>query len=87
MANRLQEPEAYAEQMAQFRARNPGTRAVLTLERKTNRHPETDGRPWGWYELFPLRISVGEWGNHGDDLRGVDLSDWNRRAKALTETK
>lgn len=87
MSEKLQEPEAYAERMAQWRSRNPGSRAALALERKSNCHPETDGRPWGWYELFPLRITVGHWGNQGDELKGVDIADWNRRAKVAGEWK
>ena len=54
------------------------------MEKKTNRHPETNGGPWGWYEVFPLGETVGYWGTNRDDLKDWDIPEWNRLAAELS---
>ncbi len=84
MSQELKQPEEYATDMARLRKRNPYAKSwVLRLERPQNKHPETGGSPWGWYEVWPLGIVVGYWGSRRDDLREVDLAAWNEQAKAL----
>lgn len=56
----------------------------LRIEKRTNRHRETGGGCWGWYEVHPLGKHIAYWGTGRDDLKGVDLEGWNRRAELLS---
>lgn len=91
MASKLKEPHEYAAELDFLNAQRPArglpviAPTALRLERKANRHPETSGRPWGWYEVFPLNITVGYWGSDKDDLRGVDINAWNEGAKKASK--
>lgn len=58
----------------------------LRLERKTNRHPDSDGYAWGWYEVFPFQQTVGYWGRNRDDLKNCDIKRWNEMADTLENT-
>lgn len=81
----LLEPEEYASDLALRNQRCApfGYRAAdrVHLERKTNRHRESSGGSWGWYEVEPIGKVVGYWGTGKDDLNGVDIAAWNERAK------
>lgn len=83
---RLKPPAEYMGALSRLRERNPYARHwTLRLERKKNRHPETWGGAWGWYEVWPLGIEVGFWNDRGrDDLAGVDLNEWNTQAARLS---
>lgn len=84
--NTLLSHNEYAQEMRDLRARNKyAANWTLQIVRKTNRHPETNGQPWGWYEIFPLGITVGYWGSNKDDLTGVDIEAWNLAAQKPQE--
>jgi len=81
----LKEPEYYMDRLAKLRERNKyANNWPLTLQRKRNRHRATTGEEWGWYEIWPLGIEVGYWEGNKSDLEGVDINDWNSRAKILS---
>lgn len=81
----LKNPEEYLPHLQKLRASNPHAKKwCLRIDRMTNRHPETDGGPWGWYEIWPIGIEVGFWGTNRDDLKGVDRHEWNRRAEMIS---
>ena len=81
----LNEPSFYIPDLHKLRNRNKYTKSwKLKLETKTNRHPETAGGTWGWYEIFPLGITVGYWGSTKDDLKKVDIQAWNAEAERLS---
>lgn len=85
MREALREPSEYLERLGRLRQSNPyAKRWVMRLERHTNKHPECSGAPWGWYEIFPFSLEVGFWGSDKDDLKGVDIDAWNKKAKALS---
>jgi len=78
-------PDEYLPQLEALRKRNKYALAwVMHLTKKTNRHPETNGTSWGWYEIWPLGITVGYWGSSRDDLRNVDITAWNARAADIS---
>ena len=84
-AIQLKEPFEYLTALERLREQNEYAKNwKLRVERHTNRHPATAGGLWGWYEVHPLGLEVGYWGAKRDDLRGVDLSAWNRRAEAIS---
>ena len=85
--NELKQPSEYMDAWRKSRDGKPKNYPMpnLRVERKTNRHPDEYRNPWGWYEVFPLGITVGFWGAGKNDLRGVDIAEWNNRAKALCE--
>ena len=85
MTNTLKPPAEYLPSLERLRSANPyAKRWTLHLERKTNRHPECSGHPWGWYEVSPIRAEVGFWGSDKDDLKGVDIAAWNEEAERLS---
>jgi len=85
-AHTLKDPEYYMAYLNDLRERNKYAKNwVMRLECKTNRHPETGGADWGWYEIFPLGITVGYWGSTKDDLKEVDRIEWNRKAEKLSK--
>jgi len=55
----------------------------LEIVRKTNRHVDCSGHSWGWYEIFPLEITIGFWDNNFNALEGFDIAEWNRRAGGI----
>jgi hypothetical protein len=86
MTPTLKQPEAYHKQLIWLRERNPyAAQWVMRIERKTNRHPESAGGLWGWYEIWPLNIEVGFWGSNRDDLEGVDIAAWNKEAEQVSK--
>lgn len=81
----LKEPEEYLPNLQKLREKNQYAKNwCIRIDRHTNRHPETGGGPWGWYEVWPFGITVGYWGTDRDDLKGVDRHEWNKRAEALS---
>ena len=85
MRDHLKQPAEYVERLNSLRESNPyAKRWVMRLERKTNRHFDCCGCPWGWYEIFPFGIEVGFWGSNKDDLKGVDIPAWNKEAERLS---
>lgn len=81
----LKDPSEYMPQLNSLRAHNQYAKDwKLRIEKRTNRHPETGGGPWGWYEICPLGIHIAFWGTNRDDLKGVDIADWNRRAEEVS---
>lgn len=82
---KLQEPREYMPALVKLRESNKYAKNwKLSIEKHTNRHRETDGGCWGWYEVHPLQDCVGYWGTGRDDLKGVDLEEWNRRAEIIS---
>jgi hypothetical protein len=81
----LQKPEYYIPDLKKLWERNNYSQKwKLQLVRKTNRHPETNGGLWGWYEIFPLEETVGYWSEYGkDDLKGINIIEWNREAEIV----
>ena len=85
MTQEIKAPDEYMPRLMKIRESNPyARRGVLRIERKTNRHPETSGGSWGWYEVCPLGITIGYWGSMRDDLRGIDIDAWNTEAARLS---
>jgi len=69
--------------------RNPNWPDIgpLRIEKKTNCHTTLCGRSWGWYEIFPLKITVGYWSNGTgqDDLQSEEIERWNDLSRRLYE--
>lgn len=81
----VEPPSHFMPQLEALRQRNEHAKDwTLRLERKTNRHPETCGHPWGWYEVFPLGQVIGHWGSDCDDLKGCDIKQWNEEADRIS---
>ena len=81
----MKQPEEYLPQMTRLRQRNKYAKTwVMQIKRFTNRHPESSGGSWGWYEIWPLKIVIGHWNNQKNDLYGVDIEAWNLKAQKLT---
>jgi hypothetical protein len=88
VTNTLKDPSEYMEDLRKLRLSNPYAKNwKLRLETKTNRHPETNGGSWGWYEIFPLGMEIGCWGTTEDDLKGVDFNEWNAKAAMLDSNR
>jgi hypothetical protein len=56
----------------------------LKVVSKTNRHTDTNGYSWGWFEIEPIGKTVGYWGEHRNDLKGFDINAWNKEAQSLS---
>ena len=83
----LKEPSAYLGALEALRRKERHARSLnLRLERRTNAHCDCSGKPWGWYEIYPIGVDVGFWGDGRDDLGGVDISAWNREAERISQT-
>ena len=83
---KLKPLEFYQEKLNELRKRNPYAKNwKLEIVRYSNKHPETNGHPWGWYEIFPLNITIGYWGSDCNDLKGFDIKAWNRRAEVMDD--
>lgn len=83
----LKAPEDYIKDLQKLREQNKYAKAwKLRVESKTNRHTTTGGYSWGWYEVFPLGVTVGFWNNETkrDDLIDVDVPEWNAVAERLS---
>jgi len=81
----IEPPSYFMPQLKWLRRRNQYAKNwKLRLERKTNRHHECGGHPWGWYEVFPLQITVGYWGSDRDDLKNCNINQWNEEAKVVS---
>jgi len=86
MTNSLKSPDDYIPTLEALRKRNRYALPwVMRIMKKTNRHVATDGTSWGWYEIWPLGITVGYWGSSRDDLRNVDITAWNARAADISK--
>jgi hypothetical protein len=80
--NTLQPPEYYMPLLNALREKNPlARRWKLRVEHHENRHPESNGHAWGWYEVHPLGITVGYWGSEGNSLLKADMLAWNTEAE------
>lgn len=60
----------------------------IEIQKRTNRHTSCMGYKWGWYEIFPLDITIGYWGDEDgkDDLKDFDIKQWNEDTKQQLET-
>ena len=90
--NKLQLPEYYHQQLTDLRREKEyAKRWKVKLEVYTNRYPNYDGSPWGWYEVYPLGESISYWSGWNkekDDLKGVDIAVFNAALAELDkETK
>jgi hypothetical protein len=88
----LKDPKFYHSKLIQLRKENIYAKNWnARLESKTNRHPNTDGTPWGWYEVFPFSEAVGYWSGSEkekqDDLKGVDVDKFNKQLSSLDQEK
>lgn len=82
---KLMDPAYYMPILNQLRDRHHYAKSwPLRIEKHTNRHRETNGGDWGWYEVHPLELHVGFWGTGRDDFKGVNIQDWNARAYELS---
>jgi hypothetical protein len=81
----LKEPEEYMPTLERLRERNKyANNWKLRIEKRTNRHREPGGGYWGWYEVHPLEEHIAYWGTRRDNMKGVDLEEWNRRAEIIS---
>ena len=81
----LKDPEDYMPDLNRLRERNHYAKSwPLRIEKHTNRHRETGGGDWGWYEIHPLELHVGFWGTGRDDFKGVNIQEWNAKAYDLS---
>lgn len=81
----LKDPAEYLEAWNRHMVRYGGkgySRDAPRIARCTNRHLTCGGAAWGWYEIYPLRITVGYWDNETgrDDIPAHTLKDWNIKA-------
>lgn len=92
MSCKIEPPEHYLESLRrkiQWRKDNWGVNPKhmenwrLSIDKMKNRHVDSDGYSWGWYEISPLGIEVGYWSKTRDDLSGFDIAGWNKKAKDL----
>ena len=62
------------DRLRQVALAHPGV--PLRVVRKTNRHPESRGGSWGWYEVHPVGVTIGYWsdGDGTDDMRNIDAA-------------
>ena len=85
--NTLQPPEHYIPSLKALRERDPYAKAwKLRIERHENRHPETGGHPWGWYEVHPLGVVVGYWESEGNSISKDTITAWNAEAELVDAT-
>lgn len=81
----LYPPEHYLPMLEELRKHNKYAKNwIMKIESKTNKHPETGGGSWGWYEIFPLEITVGYWNSSMDDLAQINVEEWNKKAEELS---
>lgn len=85
-------PEYYHDKLIELRKKNKYAKTwTAKIQVKTNRHPNCDGSPWGWYELWPLGITIGYWSGFKnekrDDLRGFDICGFNNKLIDLDRRK
>lgn len=86
MTHTLKKPDEYLDELTKLRKINPyANNWTLHLERHTNKHYDSYGRLWGWYEVHPLGITVGYWEAYRDDLLDVDIDSWNKEAQRISE--
>ena len=57
----------------------------IELVKKTNKHPDLDGKSWGWYQVN--NQTVGYWNTEHDDIlaSGIDIKAWKVKARKLSE--
>lgn len=73
--------EHYQKLLDELRKRNKYAKNwKLEIKKYSNRHRDTWGHSWGWYEIWPLEITIGFWGEEKDDFAGFDITEWNRCA-------
>jgi len=81
---KLESPEYYHELLWSLRRVNKYAKNwKAKIEMNTNKHPDCSGYNWGWYVIFPLDILVGYWSKTRDDLRDVDIKEFNKRLSEL----
>lgn len=78
----LESPEYYHQKLLALCRKNKYANSwKARIETNTNRHPNCDGSPWGWYEVWPLDTLVGYWSGRDkekrDDLKDVDIDAFN----------
>ena len=80
----LKEPVEYLPYLNKYRNQSKYNKDVkLHIEKKCNRHTDTSGYSWGWYEVFPNGVIVGYWSKDQDDMEGFDLTAWKIKASLL----
>ena len=80
----LKEPMEYLPYLNKYRNHSKYNKDVkLHIEKKCNRHTDTGGYYWGWYEVHPNRVVVGYWSKDKDDMEGFDLVSWKIKASLL----
>lgn len=60
---------------------------AIELVRKANKHPDLDGKSWGWYQVN--NCTVGYWNTEHDDIQvsGIDIKAWKTEASRLSKLK
>ena len=80
----LKEPVEYLPYLNKYRNQSKYNKDVkLHIEKKCNRHTDTSGYSWGWYEVLPNGVVVGYWSKDKDDMEGFDLASWKIKASLL----
>lgn len=88
MAATLKEPIYYLEGLVLAREAHGDAKYtkdwMIELVRKTNKHSNSDGTAWGWYQVN--NQTVGYWNSNEDDIinSGIDLRAWSVEAKELS---
>lgn len=84
--NELKDPSHYLPMLIKLRSENKYAKNWnLEIETHTNRHNDLNGYPWGWYSLSPLGIELGFWSKDRDDLKEIDIREWNKEAKEISK--
>lgn len=82
--NRLLSPDKYIKILNCVRIKcKPARFHKLKLIKCKSNYPDLYGKPWGWYEVFPLNKTVGYWSSMNDDLEHTDIDGWNKKAEQL----
>ena len=88
MAATLKDPIYYLEGLVLAREAHGDEKYTkdweIELVKKTNKHPDTQGKSWGWYQVN--NQTVGHWDYYKDDIlaSGIDLKDWKTEARRLS---
>ena len=80
----IKEPVEYLPYLNKYRNQSKYNKDVkLHIEKKCNRHTDTSGYSWGWYEVLPHKTIVGYWSKDKDDMEGFDLASWKIKSSLL----
>ena len=88
MAATLKDPIYYLEGLVLSREAHGDEKYTkdweIELVKKTNKHPDIQGKSWGWYQVS--NQTVGYWDDDKDDIiaSGMDLKAWKTEAKRLS---